>query len=182
MNALAATAASLAMDVDMSDIVFALESYTGMKGRLQFLKTGNGACVIDDTYNANPYSLGAAIDVLVALKKDAWLVLGDMGELGQEAAQLHRQAGIDAKKSGVKRLFATGDNTRYAVEGFGEGAQFFADKQSLATTVSEAMSDQTTVLVKGSRGMRMEEIVSVLMASGECETETDEPENSVVKN
>lgn len=165
MNALAATAAALSMNVDFSDIIAALGTYTGMKGRLRFFTASNGACVIDDSYNANPYSLDAAMSVLVALDKDAWLVLGDMGELGDDAEKLHREAGLTAKRLGVKRLFATGEYTRFSVDGFGDGAEFFDDKNVLASMVREAMDDQTAVLVKGSRSMRMEEVVSVLVDS-----------------
>lgn len=180
MNALTATAATLAVGADISDIAAALESYTGIKGRLQFSKTKKGADVIDDTYNANPYSLNAAIEVLVAAGEESWLVLGDMGELGEEAEVLHREAGLSAKKLGVKRLFATGEYSRYAVESFGEGAEFFENKNALALKVYQAMNDKVVVLVKGSRNMMMEDVVSILMS--ETENQINQLKSTVVKN
>ena len=169
MNALAAAAATLAVGVDIDDVAVALEGYTGIKGRLQFSQTIKGARVIDDTYNANPYSLKAATEVLVSAGEESWLVLGDMGELGEEAEALHREAGVSAKKIGVKRLFATGEYSRYAVDGFGEGAEFFVDKKTLALKVYKEMSERVVVLVKGSRNMKMEDVVSMLMSETESE-------------
>ena len=167
MNALAAATASLAVGVDLETIGAALETYSGVKGRLQCLQTANGTRVIDDTYNANPYSLQAAIDVLVASDNESWLVLGDMGELGSEAKSLHREAGVAAKSSGVDRLFAIGELSRNAVEGFGEGALMFSDKQELITTLRQQMNESVTILVKGSRYMKMEEIVSALVSKSD---------------
>ena len=169
MNALAAAAATLAIGVDINDVAKALESYTGMKGRLQLSLTQKGSKIIDDTYNANPYSLNAAMEVLVAAGEESWLVLGDMGELGDNAEAIHKQAGETARNLGIKRLFGTGEYSRYAVEGFGEGAEFFLDKHALANKVFQEMSEETVVLVKGSRYMKMEDVVMMLM----CETENE---------
>jgi len=180
MNALAATAATLAVGVAVEDIAVALEAYTGVKGRLQLLQSEKGSKLIDDTYNANPYSLKAAMDVLVSAGGEPWLVLGDMGELGEEADDLHGEAGVSAKKMGIKRLFATGEYSRKAVDGFGAGAEFFADKNALASRVYEEMDKKVVVLVKGSRSMKMEEVVAVLM--GETESKISQTKSNKVNN
>lgn len=180
MNALAAAAATMALGVDLDDIAPALGAYAGIDGRLQKMRTVDGAELIDDSYNANPYSLKAAIDVLVAGDKEPWLILGDMGELGGQAASMHREAGEYAKARGVKRLFACGELSRFAVEGFGEGGQFFADKLALATHVNEMKGEGVAVLVKASRSMKMEEVVAVLM--GEKGGDVTQVQSTMVKN
>lgn len=163
MNALAATAATLAVGVDLKSIVRGLSGFAGVKGRLSSSLASNGACIIDDTYNANPLSLKAAMDVLVGMQGEHWLVLGDMAELGAEAEALHFDVGRHAKTLGITRLFAVGKTTQKAVEGFGKGAGFFEDRQQLVEEIKNEMQSDTIILVKGSRSMAMEKIVARLL-------------------
>ena len=163
MNALAATAATLAVGIDLRNIVSGLSSFTGVAGRLSLEQASNGACIIDDTYNANPLSLRAAMDVLVNMKGDHWLVLGDMVELGTDAEALHFEVGRQAKDLGITRLFAIGKATRKAVEGFGKGAEFFEERQELVEKIKNEMQSDTVILVKGSRSMAMEKVVTRLL-------------------
>jgi UDP-N-acetylmuramoyl-tripeptide--D-alanyl-D-alanine ligase len=165
MNALAAATASLAVGVGLEDIVAGLSSFSGVPGRLSISHLSNGACLIDDTYNANPLSLNAAIDVLVEMDGEPWLVLGDMSELGEDAASLHFDMGSKAKLSGIRRLFAIGNYSRKAVEAFGEGAEFFDDRGKLIETVLNEMSRSSVILVKGSRVMQLEQVVCALFES-----------------
>lgn len=165
MNALAATAIAITLGVSLTDISKGLRSFSSVSGRLDVRKGLNGSCVIDDTYNANPLSLYAAIDVLVEMEGDSLLVLGDMAELGESSAELHYESGKKAKKSGVKKLFALGEMSRNAVKGFGEGAEFFDDKDVLIQAVKAEINQSTTVLVKGSRSMAMEKIVDALVTN-----------------
>lgn len=163
MNALAATAATLAVGIDLRNIVSGLSSFTGVTGRLSLVQASNGACIIDDTYNANPLSLRAAMDVLVAMEGDHWLVLGDMVELGEDAEALHFEVGRQAKDLGVTRLFAIGKATQKSVKGFGKGAEFFKERQQLVEKIKSEMQSDTVILVKGSRSMAMEKVVTRLL-------------------
>jgi UDP-N-acetylmuramoyl-tripeptide--D-alanyl-D-alanine ligase len=126
------------------------------------LSARSGATVIDDTYNANPDSVHAAIDVLAARAAPRWLVLGDMGEVGQEGPQFHREIGAHAKSRGIARLFAAGELAREAVGTFGEGGEHFASVEALAARVALEAHAGVTLLVKGSRFMRMERVVTAL--------------------
>ena len=163
MNALASTAVALTLGISLENIATALQSFSSVSGRLNVQQGKNGAQVIDDTYNANPLSLNAAIDVLTEMSGELCLVLGDMAELGESALALHFEAGQQAKKMGVTKLYALGDLSRNAVEGFGDGAEFFEDRDTLIEALVRNMDDATTVLVKGSRSMAMENIVSALL-------------------
>ena len=165
MNALAATAACLAAGVELAVIAAALGSFRNIAGRLREHRLGNGAIVLDDSYNANPASVQAGIDVLAAKGGDSVLVLGDMGELGEDAEALHAAIGQYARKAGVQRLLATGELSRAAVEAFGEGASWFADKPQLAAALHGSLRDGCVVLVKGSRVMHMEQLVETLIAN-----------------
>lgn len=168
MNALAAATVALALDVKLEQVVAGLENFAGVAGRLAIKYTANGNCIIDDSYNANPLSVKAAIDVLIKIKGDAWLVLGDMGELGPESEQLHADVGRQAKQLGVKRLFAVGRTSRKAVESFGAGAAFFTDQQSLIDAIENQMDNHTVVLVKGSRAMAMDKVVDALVSKNDA--------------
>lgn len=119
--------------------------------------------VIDDTYNANPASLSAGINVLTELPGKHWLVLGDMGELGGDERQLHFDAGIKARTSGITRLLAIGDASRSAVDAFGENACFFESKDELVSYIKQHQSEELGILVKGSRFMQMEQVVESLI-------------------
>ena len=128
--------------------------------------TPAGATVIDDTYNANPDSVRAAIDVLAARPRPRWLVLGDMGEVGDEGPAFHREIGAYARESGVERMLAAGALAREAARAFGAGAEHFASVDALAQRVAADARAGVTVLVKGSRFMRMERVVAALTGQG----------------
>jgi UDP-N-acetylmuramoyl-tripeptide--D-alanyl-D-alanine ligase len=161
-NALAASAAAIALGVSLDHIAEGLGNFASVKGRLNWLHGLNGAHLIDDTYNANPDSMRAAIDVLSAQECESILVMGDMGELGENATDMHAQIGLFAKQKGIKKLLATGELSAHAVNSFGANAKHFSTKEALATAVLPYMRDGTTVLVKGSRFMRMEQVVAQL--------------------
>ncbi len=159
-NALAATAAAIALNLSLENIVAGLEKFGGVAGRLQRKAARNGAVVIDDTYNANPASLRAAIAVLAQAEGHRVLVLGDMGELGQNAAEFHAGIGDAARQSGIEKLYALGELSRNAVREFGSEAQHFECVEELQKALEKELDAGTTVLVKGSRFMKMERVVS----------------------
>jgi UDP-N-acetylmuramoyl-tripeptide--D-alanyl-D-alanine ligase len=161
-NALAATAAGLAAGVPLETIAGALADYAGVKGRLQRRSGLNGATLIDDTYNANPDSMRAAIDVLAGVPGRRILVMGDMGEVGEAAAQFHDEIGGHAKSRGIERLFALGALSADAAHNFGEGARHFESVEALIGALRPVLDAATTVLVKGSRFMRMERVVAAI--------------------
>ena len=158
-NALAAATAALALHVPLTTIVKGLEGFVGVAGRLQRKQALHGAIVIDDTYNANPASMHAALEVLAHASGKRIFVLGDMGELGDDAVQFHHEIGVAARELGIERMFALGAMSAAAVSEFGAGAQHFADIETLQTALEKEMDAQTTVLVKGSRFMKMERVV-----------------------
>jgi UDP-N-acetylmuramoyl-tripeptide--D-alanyl-D-alanine ligase len=158
-NALAAATAALALHVPLTTIVKGLEAFGGVAGRLQRKQALHGAVVIDDTYNANPASMHAALEVLAQASGKRIFVLGDMGELGDDAVQFHHEIGVAARELGIERMFALGAMSAGAVSEFGAGAQHFADIEALQTALEKEMDAQTTVLVKGSRFMKMERVV-----------------------
>lgn len=167
MNALAAIAAVIAIDIPLQQIVKGLESLAPVNGRLQ-MKTGlNNSLVIDDTYNANPTSLHAAINVLQNFSGKRFLALGDMGELGEEQDELHIQAGLYAKESGVDSLYSLGKLAEKAAKEFGSNGYCYGKHEDLINALRDELSGDVTLLVKGSRGMHMENIVNALtMAEG----------------
>jgi UDP-N-acetylmuramoyl-tripeptide--D-alanyl-D-alanine ligase len=162
VNALAAAAAAGAAGAGLDDCVRGLESMRAVRGRLELKSAGNGAAVIDDSYNANPSSVRAAIDVLREIGGSTSLVLGEMAELGPHAVDSHAEIGRYARDRGVARLYATGALTWYAVEAFGAGAEWFPDVDALTARLSAALSPADTVLVKGSRVNRLERVVEAL--------------------
>lgn len=161
-NALAAAAACLAAGVPLAPIVRGLAGYPGVKGRLQRMLGRNGALVIDDSYNANPDSMRAAIDVLAALPGRRIFVMGDMGEVGDSAGQLHDEIGGYAKSQGIDALFALGEKSMAAVHNFDGGAHHFCSPEALVAALLPLMDKDATVLVKGSRFMRMERVVEAI--------------------
>jgi len=167
-NALAATAAAIALNLPLESIVAGLEAFGGVAGRLQVKQARNSATVIDDTYNANPASLSAAISVLAQTEGCRVLVLGDMGELGESAADFHAEMGRVARQAGIEKLYALGELSRNAAQAFGDDAQHFASLESLLAALEKQLDANTTVLVKGSRFMKMERVVKHLV-SGESE-------------
>jgi UDP-N-acetylmuramoyl-tripeptide--D-alanyl-D-alanine ligase len=161
-NALAAAAAALAARLPLTAIVQGLEAFRPVRGRLAVHTTANGLAVIDDSYNANPDSVRAAIDVLASHAAPRWLVLGDMGEVGDEGPAFHREIGAYARSAGIERLFAAGPLSREAVHAFGAGAEHFDAVDALAARVRQQAVHGVTVVVKGSRFMRMERVVAAL--------------------
>jgi UDP-N-acetylmuramoyl-tripeptide--D-alanyl-D-alanine ligase len=166
-NALAAATAALAMQIPLPSIVQGLEGFGGVAGRLQRKQALHGATVIDDTYNANPASMHAALEVLAQAKGKRIFVLGDMGELGEGAAQFHREIGIAARELGIEQMLALGEQSAGAVQEFGTGARHFAAVEELCTAVEKELDATTTVLVKGSRFMKMERVVQSCAAQKE---------------
>ena len=162
-NALAAAAACLAAGIPLAAVVAGLEGFAGLKGRLQRRQGRAGAVVLDDTYNANPDSVRAGIDVLAATIGRKVLVLGDMGEIGEASGQYHDEIGGYAKSQGVDRLLAFGDASQQAVRNFGEGARHFCDIEKLIAAVNKQLDPETTVLVKGSRFMKMERVADAIV-------------------
>lgn len=159
-NALAATAAAVALRIPLPVIVAGLENFSGVAGRLQRKQARNGAVVIDDTYNANPESMRAALKVLAQLRGRRIFAMGDMGELGPDAPRLHAEIGAEAHRLGVNELLALGDLSREAVQAFGAGARHFENVDDLNRTLAEELAPDVTVLVKGSRFMKMERVVA----------------------
>ena len=163
MNALAAAAAAFALDVSLRSIDVGLSGFTGVKGRLQRKPALHGSTFIDDTYNANPDSVKAALAVLTQQPGRKVLVLGDMGELGADAVAMHAQIGQAARAAGVDRLLALGDLSKETVAAFGAGAMHFERIQELLAELENELAPGTTVLVKGSRFMQMERVVQSFM-------------------
>ena len=165
MNALAASAAALAAGVGLDEISAGLESLSPVAGRFNIHQLPDGVTLIDDTYNANPGSLQAALDVLALSDGETWLVLGDMGELGADAQALHRAAGEQAYTAGIDRLFTLGSLAQAAAEAFGSRAEHFDNPETLVAALSQARHGDLHILVKGSRSMRMERIIESLGAT-----------------
>ncbi|TDK30211.1 UDP-N-acetylmuramoyl-tripeptide--D-alanyl-D-alanine ligase [Luteimonas terrae] len=161
-NALAATAIALAAGVPLATIVAALGAAEAVAGRLVRHALADGAVLIDDSYNANPGSLNAAIDTLAAAKGERWLVLGDMRELGGDGAAMHAQAGVRARAAGIARLYTLGSLSAAAAEAFGEGARRFDTHEALIEALRADLHADARVLVKGSRGSAMDRVVTAL--------------------
>ncbi|MFC4765233.1 UDP-N-acetylmuramoyl-tripeptide--D-alanyl-D-alanine ligase [Dyella koreensis] len=161
-NAMAAAAIALALDVPLDTIVEGLEQVPGVAGRLKQEAMPGGWTLIDDSYNANPGSLGAAIDTLALAAGERWLVLGDMAELGPSARALHASMGERAKQHGIDRLFAVGPLSAATVEAFGAQGEHHADKASLIASLKKQLHGGVTCLVKGSRSAGMEQVVAAL--------------------
>jgi UDP-N-acetylmuramoyl-tripeptide--D-alanyl-D-alanine ligase len=164
VNALAAAAATLAAGATLEAVAAGLAGYRGVKGRLQLRSSGSGARIIDDTYNANPDSMRAAIDVLAAIPGRTILVMGDMGETGAAAGQFHSEVGGYAKSKGIERLLTLGELSAAAAHNFGSGGEHFQRLEDLLRALRPELMPQTTVLVKGSRFMRMERVVEAITA------------------
>ena len=156
-NALAAAASAFAAGVAPAAIGAGLTAFRPYTGRLQVKQARGGATLIDDTYNANPDSVRAAIDVLASCPGPTVLVLGDMGEVGEHGRDFHREVGAYASSKGISSLCALGEATRHAVEAFGPGARHFDRVEDLVAGVTG-----NSILVKGSRFMKMERVVAAL--------------------
>ncbi|HET7634517.1 MAG TPA: UDP-N-acetylmuramoyl-tripeptide--D-alanyl-D-alanine ligase [Burkholderiales bacterium] len=158
-NALAAAAAASALDIDPQTIAAGLARFAGVKGRLQTKRALHGATLIDDTYNANPDSVCAAISVLAAASGTRLMVLGDMGELGATAPELHAEIGTFARAAGIDQLFTLGELSQQAARAFGKGARHFPRIEELLAEIENRLAPDVTMLIKGSRFMRMERVV-----------------------
>lgn len=166
LNALAASAASLAVGVSLDDIATGLSCIKPVQGRWQVLRGSRGSHLVNDTYNANPGSLRAALELLSQAGGERWLVLGDMGELGADSVSLHRDMGELARDLGVQRLFTLGTLAQAASAGFGAGAQHFEQIEPLQSLLAAELRQGTTLLVKGSRSMRLERVIDALVVAG----------------
>lgn len=180
-NALAAIACALAAGVEIDAIQRGLASFAPVKGRLQVKRAAVGTVVIDDTYNANPDSMRAAIDVLAGFAPPRVLVIGDMGEVGDQGPAFHAEIGAYARARGIETLWATGEASPHAVQAFGEGARHFAGAGDLAATLAAdadgTVARASAVLVKGSRFMRMERMVDALVTPAAGPAASAEPAN-----
>lgn len=161
-NAAAAAAAAVAIGAAPEAIVSGLEQMRPVPGRLQPKIIDGDICIIDDTYNANPASLKAGLEVLAAFPGRHWLVLGDMAELGDEAPGYHREAAQLVRDYHIDRLLTVGELSRLTTASYGEGAHHHASLDALVASLGESLQPHTTVLVKGSRSMGMERVVAAL--------------------
>ncbi|MCW8900636.1 MAG: UDP-N-acetylmuramoyl-tripeptide--D-alanyl-D-alanine ligase [Gammaproteobacteria bacterium] len=167
MNALASIAVSIAAEMPLEQIVNGLEALTPVNGRLQIKRGLNNSRIIDDTYNANPTSLHAALNVLHDFSGKRFLALGDMGELGSHAVELHIDAGIYAKQSGVDSLYSYGKLAEKAAKEFGANGFCYEKHEDMINALRDELTQEVTLLVKGSRSMQMENVVNALtMAEG----------------
>jgi UDP-N-acetylmuramoyl-tripeptide--D-alanyl-D-alanine ligase len=162
LNALAAAACCHAIGVTNETIALGLAAFQAVNGRLQAKQAVNGARVIDDTYNANPDSVRAAIDVLAQATDEGILVLGDMGEVGTEGKTFHQEIGAYARERGIAQLFTLGDLAQDAALAFGDAARHFENIDELQLALDACISSSSTVLIKGSRFMKMERVVAHL--------------------
>ena len=165
LNALCAAAAALSAGASLDDVRQGLATMRPVPGRLQFKTAPSGAWIVDDSYNANPSSMKAGIEVLAGVDARRWLVMGDMGELGDAAVSSHGEVGRFARDHHIDRLFATGKLSALAVEEFGSGAEWFPDTETLARAVNSELTREVCVLVKGSRSARLERVVDALTGS-----------------
>ena len=174
-NALAACALAAAAGAGLAAMTAGLRGREGVSGRLQVHEPGAGVRLIDDSYNANPASMSAAIGVLAGQEGERWLVVGDMGELGRDSAQWHRRVGEEAARAGVERLYCAGEHSRVAAEAFGAGAHWRSGVDDLCRLLTDGLSANVTILVKGSRFMGMERAVAAVReAAGELDGENAE--------
>lgn len=159
MNACAAAAATLAAGTSLEQVQAGLAGSSNVAGRLRSFRSATGAMVFDDSYNANPDSVAAAIAFLADLPDQTWLVLGDMGELGSDAPALHRNIGELARDVGIHALFCTGELSRETAAGYGAGARWFATVEELGDELLPQLDADCTVLIKGSRFMALDRLV-----------------------
>ena len=162
-NALAAAACSVAAGIDWQTIVKGLEAFAPVHGRLEKKMAFNGALLIDDTYNANPDSVRAAIDVLAELSGKGIFVLGDMGEVGNDGERFHIEVGEYARERRISHFFTFGEMARFASKAYGNNGRHFDNMADMHAVLEQLLEPDMTVLVKGSRFMKMERVVNQLM-------------------
>jgi len=165
-NALAAATIAVALEIPFEAIRAGLEAATGVAGRFRLLPQPGGYALVDDTYNANPGSVAAAIATLAGLPGEPWLVLGDMAELGRDAEALHAHVGALARQCGIARLFTVGTLSRAASDAFGAGARHFDDRDALVAALAGELRPGVICLVKGSRSAGMEKVLAGLAGGG----------------
>lgn len=170
-NALAATACALAIGIPLDTIIIGLQKFSPVKGRMQGFVLPDGTKLLDDSYNANPDSVRAAIDVLSQLPGSRVLVLGDMAEVGEDGPQMHAEVGFYAKEKGIDYLLAYGNASRQTVQAFGSQAKHFEDIHQMAPYIRNLKP--LNILVKGSRSMRMERVIADLQKASSIEGEKD---------
>lgn len=166
VNALAAIAVGLATGLELKQIKKGLANVRPVPGRLQPILGRHGGIVINDSYNANPSSLRAALEVLVTLQGERWLVLGAFGELGPDSDKMHSQMGELIKSMGVVRLAAVGPDAESTVKAFGKGAVFYNSQEDLVNALNQQLTGKEVLLIKGSRAQRMEQVVNALTKTG----------------
>ncbi len=166
LNAFAAAACALAAGGNLEAVARGLAAFRPVGGRMQRRTARSGAKLIDDSYNANPDSVRAAIDVLAAEGGAKVLLLGDMGEVGERGVEFHEEIGRYARERGIDRLFALGELSSACVAAFGGGARHFATVEDLISAAQGELRPRTTMLVKGSRFMHMERVVAALTGTG----------------
>ena len=162
MNALAAAACGAALGLDADVIAEGLGRVESAKGRVVWKSTTQGARLIDDSYNANPTSLKAGLELLAQQPGARWAVLGGMAELGTGAPQMHEDCGRHARELGIERLFVLGPAGEWYARGYGRGAERYEDVEAMGRAIARDLGADVTVLVKGSRSARMERIVAAL--------------------
>jgi len=162
-KALAASAACIALGVDVSQIKQGLEQLNPVKGRMQLQATKKGYRVVNDSYNANPASLQVALDAIHANATKFWVALGEFGELGAESPEIHKEMGLQIKQAGATRLFTIGKLTKHTVDSFGDGASYYAQQEDLIAAIQEEIDSDVVLLVKGSRSQKMEVVVNSLI-------------------
>ncbi len=165
LNAAAAAAVAVAAQISVADIVAGLSKVTAVKGRLEIKRGPAGSTLIDDTYNANPGSVNAAIAALSKMSGSRYLVLGDLAELGKAANDAYAQIGQAAKDSGIDGFYSLGAQARVSSDAFGDAGYYFDDLNALVATLAPRLDAQSTVLVKGSRSAGMERVVAALELS-----------------
>ena len=174
-NALAASACALAAGVSLSAVAQGLMAFEPVKGRSRAMvlrTTGGDITLVDDTYNANPDSVRAALDVLAELPAPRLMVLGDMGEVGNQGPEFHAEVGAYAAERGIESLFTLGELSVHASQAFG-AAQHFADMDSLLAVATAQVGQFQSVVVKGSRFMQMERVVQALLLTGKDHKENN---------
>ena len=161
-NALGAAAAACAAGTEIEQIASGLRAMKTVAGRLELKPAINGAFIVDDSYNANPSSLKAGLDAMRAFAGSRWLVLGEMKELGDASNELHAEVGRYARQTGIERLLAIGEGSRFSVEAFGPGGRWFADIDALIREAKTTLTSGVAVLIKGSRANRLERVSAAL--------------------
>ena len=162
-NALAAAATAIGLGISLEAIAKGLSMAVPVDKRLMTYKSKSGACIIDDSYNANPLSMEMAMRVLLNHSDNPVLVAGDMAELGEEANTYHRLMGEKAKILGIKKLYTVGSLSANMAKGFGEGAHHYADQSTLIEALQKELNPEVTILIKGSRSAKMENVVKALL-------------------